>query len=212
MDRYWDEEGRPFLFQDEQILITAPGVTPRVVSGLNIKLKDLKKGTLYISNLRLIFVCKVKNKAKDPRMMYDGFSLFYSDVNSATITAKGSLKIECILEKGTLKSKKANIYFKDLPKDIRNEAVIRIEESLKDRGLPTTIEEPVYEEPEVKKEKKKKISPPPPMYSKNVECLLNEVGDEVVELTCPLCGSIVNYHRGMTTCPACKRRVKFIAD
>ncbi|MHA1278713.1 MAG: hypothetical protein ACTSQI_08580 [Candidatus Helarchaeota archaeon] len=212
MDRYWNEDGQPFMFQDEQILITAPGVTPKVVSGLNIKLKDLTKGTLYISNLRIIFVCKVKKKAKDPRMLYDGFSLFYSDVNSASITPKGSLKIECIIEKGTLKSKKANIFFKDLPKEIRNEAVIRIEESLKDRGLPNAIDEPVYEEPVEKERKKEKIAPPPPMYSQSVDYLLNEVGADTVELTCPLCGSLISYRAGMTICPACKRKVKFIAD
>jgi hypothetical protein len=211
LDRYWNEEGQPFMFDSEQIMLTAPGVTPKVVSGLNIKLKDLKKGTLYISSLRIIFICKVKKKAKDPRLMFDGFSLFYSDIDAASITPKGSLKIECILEKGTLKSKKANIYFKDLPKDIRNEAVIRIEESLEDRGLPSTIDEPVYEEPE-KEEKKEKVEPPPLMYSQSVDYLLGEVGGEAIELTCPLCGSLVSYRPGMTTCPACKRQVKFIAD
>ncbi|MFX1295631.1 MAG: hypothetical protein ACFFD2_12370 [Promethearchaeota archaeon] len=212
MDRYWNEEGKPFLFQNEQILITAPGVSPRVVSGLNIKLKNLTKGTLYISNLRIIFVCRVKKKAKDPRMMYDGFSIFYSDVNSALITQKGSLKVECILEKGTLKSKKANIYFKDLQKDIRNEVAIRIEESLKDRGLPSIIDEPIYEEPEKEKEKKEKVVAPAPMYSSSVEYLLSDVEGEGIELTCPQCGSLVSYYRGMTTCPVCKRNVKFIAD
>ncbi len=216
LDRYWNEDGQPFLFQNEQILLTAPGVTPKVLSGLNIKLKDLKKGTLYISNIRLIFVCEVKSKAKDPRLKFDGFSIFYTDVSAASLVGKGSLKIETILEKGTIKSKKANIYFKDLPKDIQNETIIRIEESLKDRGLPYAIEDPAYlgsmEEPEEKVEKPKKERPPPPMYSSSVDYLLDDVGDDDLHLTCPLCGSLVKYYRGMTTCPACKRIVKFIAD
>ncbi|NVM52365.1 MAG: hypothetical protein HWN66_01595 [Candidatus Helarchaeota archaeon] len=211
MDRYWNEEGQPFLFQDEQILLTAPGVTPRVVSGLNIKLKDLKKGTLYVSNLRLIFICQMKKKAKDPRLMYDGFSLFYSDVNSASLVGKGSLKIEAVLEKGTLKSKKANIYFKDIPKDIQNEAVIRIEESLKDRGIPTVIDEPVYEEPK-KEAIEKKVPPPESRVSDSVQYLLSDIDEDVIELTCPSCGSLVNYRPGMYICPACKKNVKFIAD
>ncbi|MHA1267773.1 MAG: hypothetical protein ACTSRS_21235 [Candidatus Helarchaeota archaeon] len=214
MDRYWQEDGKPFLFQNEQVLLTATGVTPRVVSGLNIKIKDLKKGTLYVTNLRLIFICQMKKKAKDPRLMYDGFSLFYSDVNSAAIVGKGSLKIEAILEKGTIKSKKANIYFKDIPKEIQNEAVIRIEESLKDRGMPTVIDEPVYTEPESKPEpqKPKKMEALKPLYSESVDYMFSEIGDEPIELTCPACGSLVTYHRGMTICPACKKHVKFIAD
>ena len=214
LDRYWNEEGQPFLFQDEQVLLTAPGVTPRVVSGLNVKIKDLKTGTLFITNIRLIFICQVKKKAKDPRLMYDGVSIFYSDVDKASIVGKGSLKIECILEKGTLRSKKANIFFKDIPKDIQNEAVIRIEESLKDRGMPPVVDEPIYEEEhEEKKEKKQKSTPPPaPIYSRSVDYLLSEVEDEDIELTCPACGSYVRYRRGMTVCPACKRKVKFIAD
>jgi hypothetical protein len=128
---------------------------------------------------------------------------------------KGSLKVEAVLEKGTLRSKKANIYFKDMPKEIQNEAAIRIEESLKGRGLPSVVEEPLefpgvgVEKP---KEKKEKVQPSAPAYSKNVEDLLNEVDEEVIELTCPACGSLVDYQRGMTTCPACKRQVKFIAD
>ncbi|NVM27519.1 MAG: hypothetical protein HWN65_01645 [Candidatus Helarchaeota archaeon] len=210
MDRYWQDDGKPFLFQNEQVLLTAPGVTPKVVSGLNIKLKDLKKGTLYISNLRMIFICEVKKKAKDPRLRFDGFSIFYSDVDSAKIVGKGSLKVEAILDKGTLKSKKANIYFKDIPKDIQNEAVIRIEESLKDRGTPSTVDEPVYVEPG--KEKMQKVAPPTPMYSKSVEYLLGDLGEDAIELTCPACGSLVTYRMGMTICPACKRNVKFIAD
>ncbi|TFG04320.1 MAG: hypothetical protein EU536_04860 [Promethearchaeota archaeon] len=215
MDRYWEDDGKPFLFQNEQVLLTAAGVTPKVMSGLNIKLKDFDKGTLYVTNIRLVFICQVKKKAKDPRLMWDGFSLFYSDVDSASIVGKGSLKIEAVLEKGTLRSKKANIYFKDIPKDIQNEAVIRIEESLKDRGMPVSVDEPVYVEPEAEKEKKvkeKPAAPPPPMYSESVDYLLNEIGDESVELTCPLCGSLVTYQRGMTTCPACRQQVKFIAD
>jgi len=215
LDRYWQEDGKPFLFQNEQVLLTAAGVTPKVVSGLNIKIKNLKKGTLYITNLRLVFICQVKKKAKDPRMMYDGFSLFYSDVNKASIVGKGSLKIEAILEKGTLKSKKANVYFKDIPKDIRNEAVIRIEESLKDRGMPSVIDEPMYIEPEAELEEKSnenKVTYQSPMYSDSVDYLLSEVGEDAVELTCPECGSFVTYRRGMTICPACKRNVKFIAD
>ena len=104
LDRYWNEDGQPFLFQNEQILITAPGVTPKVLSGLNIKIKDVKKGILYISNLRLIFVCEVKKKAKDPRHKYDGFSIFYTDIHSASLVGKGSLKIECVLEKGKIRS------------------------------------------------------------------------------------------------------------
>ena len=213
MDRYWQDDGRPFLLQNEQVLITAPGVTPRVMSGLNVKLKELKAGTLYITNMRLIFVCEMNKKAKDPRMRFDGFSLFYSDVNAAAIVGKGSLKVECVLEKGTLKSKKANIYFKDMPKEIQNEAVIRIEESLKGRGLATVVEEAVQREGEKKKEeKKKKVQPQTPAYSRDVESLLDEINEEAIELTCPACGSLVSYQPGMRTCPACKRDVKFIAD
>ena len=213
MDRYWQDDGRPFLLQNEQVLITAPGVTPRVLSGLNVKLKDLKAGTLYITNIRLIFVCEINQKAKDPRMRFDGFSLFYSDVNAASIVGKGSLKVECVLEKGTLKSKKANIFFKDMPKEIQNEAVIRIEESLKGRGLPAVVDEAVQGESAKKKEElKKKVQPQAPVYSKDVESLLDEIDVETIELTCPACGSLVSYQPGMTTCPACKRNVKFIAD
>jgi hypothetical protein len=213
MDRYWQDDGRPFLLQNEQVLITAPGVTPRVLSGLNVKLKDFKAGTLYITNMRLIFVCEMNQKAKDPRMRFDGFTLFYSDVNAASIVGKGSLKVECVLEKGTLKSKKANIYFKDLPKEIQNEAVIRIEESLKTRGQMVVVDDAVKGEGEKKKEeKKKKVQPPAPTYSKDVESLLSEIDEETIELTCPACGSLVTYQLGMTTCPACKRTVKFIAD
>jgi len=215
MDRYWQEDGRPFLLQNEQVLITAPGVTPRVVSGLNIKLKELKAGTLYITNLRLTFVCEMNRKAKDPRLRFDGFSIFYSDISSAAIVGKGSLKVECILEKGTLKSKKANIYFKDLPKEIQSEAVVRIEESLKDRGLAEVMDESVQGETEKKKEKAKRKIPSPvekPLYSKDVESLLGEINEDSIELTCPACGSLVIYQPGMRTCPACKREVKFIAD
>lgn len=212
MDRYWQEDGKPFLFQNEQVLLTAAGVSPKVVSGLNVKLKDLKTGTLYITNLRLVFICEVKKKAKDPRLRWDGFSIFYSDINSATIVGKGSLKVEAVLEKGTLKSKKANIYFKDIPKEIQNEAVIRIEESLKDRGLPTVIDEPVFTEPEPEEPQSTAPVYTPPVYSESVDYLLSEVGEEAVELTCPACGSLVTYRRGMTICPACKRNVKFIAD
>jgi hypothetical protein len=213
MDRYWQDDGRPFLLQNEQVLITAPGVTPRVMSGLNVKLKELKAGTLYITNMRLIFVCETNKKAKDPRMRFDGFSLFYSDVNAAAIVGKGSLKVECVLEKGTLKSKKANIYFKDMPKEIQNEAVIRIEESLKGRGLATAVDEAVQGEGEKKKEeKKKKVQPQAPAYSRDVESLLDEINEEAIDLTCPACGSLVSYQPGMRTCPACKRDVKFIAD
>jgi len=213
MDRYWQDDGRPFLLQNEQVLITAPGVTPRVMSGLNVKLKELKAGTLYITNMRLIFVCEMNKKAKDPRMRFDGFSLFYSDVNAAAIVGKGSLKVECVLEKGTLKSKKANIYFKDMPKEIQNEAVIRIEESLKGRGLATAVDEAVQGEGEKKKEeKKKKVQPQAPAYSRDVESLLDEINEEAIDLTCPACGSLVSYQPGMRTCPACKRDVKFIAD
>ncbi len=213
MDRYWQDDGRPFLLQNEQVLITAPGVTPRVMSGLNVKLKELKAGTLYITNMRLIFVCEMNKKAKDPRMRFDGFSLFYSDVNAAAIVGKGSLKVECMLEKGTLKSKKANIYFKDMPKEIQNEAVIRIEESLKGRGLATVVDEAVQGEGEKKKEeKKKKVQPQAPAYSRDVESLLDEINEEAIDLTCPACGSLVSYQPGMRTCPACKRDVKFIAD
>jgi len=214
MDRYWQEDGRPFLLQNEQVLITAPGVTPRVVSGLNIKLKELKAGTLYITNLRLTFVCEMNKKAKDPRLRFDGFSIFYSDISSAKIVGKGSLKVECVLEKGTLKSKKANIYFKDIAKEIQSEAVVRIEESLKDRGLPEVVDETVQGEGEKKKAKKKSAPPPVerPPYSKDVESLLGEINGEAIELTCPACGSLINYQPGMRTCPACKREVKFIAD
>lgn len=213
MDRYWQDDGRPFLLQNEQVLITAPGVTPRVLSGLNVKLKELKAGTLYITNLRLIFVCEINAKAKDPRMKFDGFTLFYSDVNKASIVGKGSLKVECVLEKGTLKSKKANVYFKDLPKEIQNEAVIRIEESLKTRGEMVVVDETVQGEGAKKKEeKKKKVQPQAPAYSKDVESLLDEIDEDAIELTCPACGSLITYKPGMTTCPACKRDVKFIAD
>jgi len=213
MDRYWQDDGRPFLLQNEQVLITAPGVTPRVLSGLNVKLKELKAGTLYITNMRLIFVCEMNKKAKDPRMKFDGFTLFYSDVNKASIVGKGSLKVECVLEKGTLKSKKANIYFKDLPKEIQNEAVIRIEESLKSRGEMLVVDETVQGEGKKKKEEKpKKVQPQAPSCSKDVESLLSEINEEAIELTCPACGSLITYQPGMTTCPACKRNVKFIAD
>jgi len=216
MDRYWQEDGRPFLLQNEQVLITAPGVTPRVLSGLNIKLKELKAGTLYITNLRLTFICEMNKKAKDPRMRFDGFSIFYSDISSAAIVGKGSLKVECVLEKGALKSKKANIYFKDIPKEVQSEAVVRIEESLKDRGLPEVVDEIVQGESAKQKEtKKKKTAAPPvekPLYSKDVESLFSEINGETIELTCPACGSLVTYQPGMKTCPACKREVKFIAD
>jgi rubrerythrin len=198
MDRYWQDDGRPFLLQNEQVLITAPGVTPRVLSGLNVKLKELKAGTLYITNMRLIFVCEMNKKAKDPRMKFDGFTLFYSDVNKASIVGKGSLKVECVLEKGTLKSKKANIYFK---------------ESLKSRGEMLVVDETVQGEGKKKKEEKsKKVQPQAPSCSKDVESLLSEINEEAIELTCPACGSLITYQPGMTTCPACKRNVKFIAD
>ncbi|MDD1779075.1 MAG: hypothetical protein LUQ65_12990 [Candidatus Helarchaeota archaeon] len=214
MDRYWQDDGRPFLLQNEQVLITGPGVTPRVLSGLNVTLKELKAGTLYITNMRLIFVCETNKKAKDPRMRFDGFTLFYSDVKAASIVGKGSLKVECVLEKGTLKSKKANVYFKDLPKELQNEAVIRIEESLKTRGEMVVVDETVQGEGVKKKEKKEKqkVQPQAPSYSKDVESLLSEIDENAIELTCPACGSLVNYQPGMTTCPACKRTVKFIAD
>ncbi|MHA1271653.1 MAG: hypothetical protein ACTSPY_17810 [Candidatus Helarchaeota archaeon] len=215
MDRFWGNNGEPLLYEGERSIISAENVKIGETSKGDPKLGHLKQGTLYVTNVRLVFISLVKKKAKLISEKYDGLSIFYSDITNAERVGPGgrSLKIECeYTTHKFIKKIAARIYFKSIPSDVADTIVKRVTESIKDRIESGKIKEKAKE----KIKEKKKIEAPPPEPTKpeippDIQYMINELGGDSIELQCPKCGSFVNYKPGMDRCPVCNEKVKFFA-
>jgi rubrerythrin len=212
MDRFWGMQGEPLLYEGERQIISADNIKIGGTSKGDSKLKDLNKGSFYVTNVRVIFISMVKKKAKLVSEKYDGLSIFYSDMANAEKVGPGgrSLKIECQYKTHKfIKKTAARIYFKNIPSDVADEVINRVIESQKDR----------IEEKKVAPKKKETVQekqPPPepqkPEVPADIQYMINELEDEDIELQCPKCGTFIKYKPGLDVCPACKEKVKFFAD
>ena len=214
MDRFWGQNGEPLLYEGEKSVISADKIKIGETSKGDSKLKNLKQGTLYVTNVRIVFISLIKKKAKLISEKFDGLSIFYSDItNAERIGPSGrSLKIECEYTTHKLVKKiAARIYFKSIPSDVADEVINRVKESIKDR-----IEKGKFKEKKkkLKKEKDKELTslePQKPKVSADIQYMINELDGESIELQCPKCGSFIQYKPGLEKCPICKEKVKFFA-
>ncbi|TFF90257.1 MAG: hypothetical protein EU548_03915 [Promethearchaeota archaeon] len=212
MDRFWGQDGQPLLYEGERLIISADKVKIGGTSKGDSKLKSLNKGSLYVTNVRVIFISIVKKKADLISEKYDGLSIFYTDITNAERVGPGgrSLKIECQYKKHKLiKKTAARIYFKSIPSDIADEIINQHTKTLKDK---------IEETPSKKKEKPKKVKetyeeePEEAEIPPDIRYMINELGQEEVELQCPKCGSLIKYKPGLKVCPICKKKVNFFSE
>jgi len=215
MDRFWGNHGEPLLYEGERIIVQADGVKIGETSKGDAKLKKLKQGTFYVTNIRIIFISLVNKKAKLVGEKYDGLSIFYSDISNAERVGPGgrSLKVECVYK--TLKVVKkvaARIYFKSIPSDIADEVVKRVTEVQRERVNDIKLE--VHKEEEsVKASKKVETKPKPEVeVPPDIQYMIHELGEDEIEVQCPKCGALVIYKPGLDVCPVCKKKVKFFAE
>ncbi len=211
MDRFWGNDGQPLLYEGEKHIISADNIKISEVSK-GIKSKEFKSGTLYVTNVRVIFISLVKKKADLIGEKYNGVSIFYSDITNAERVGPGgrSLKIECeYTAYKFIKKTAARIYFKGVPADVADEVIKRVNESIKDKIEKKKIKEKKKppKEPEMPTPEPVKPNIPP-----DVQYMINELGDGEIELQCPKCGALVQYKPGLEICPVCKSKVKFFAD
>ncbi|MBD3227534.1 MAG: hypothetical protein GF329_05025 [Candidatus Lokiarchaeota archaeon] len=212
MDRFWGQDGQPLLYEGERLTISAEKVKIGGTSKGDSKLKSLKKGSLYVTNVRVIFISMVNKKANLIGEKFDGLSIFYSDVTNAERVGPGgrSLKIECQYKKHKfIKKTAARIYFKNIPSDIADEIIKKVNESMKDK---------IVEKPKKKKEKPKKVKETyepeeeEPDIPPDIRYMINELDQDEVELQCPKCGCLIKYKPGLKICPACKKEVNFFSE
>ncbi|MHA1311674.1 MAG: hypothetical protein ACTSQO_12245 [Candidatus Helarchaeota archaeon] len=211
MERFWGNNGEPLLYEGERSIISAQNVKIGETSRGDPKFKTLKQGTLYVTNVRIIFISLIKKKAKLISEKYDGLSIFYSDITNAERVGPGgrSLKIECEYTTYKLiKKVAARIYFKSIPSDIADEIVKKVTEAIKDKIEGKKIKE---KKKIVKEEKATIPEEPKPNIPPDIQYMINELGDEPIEIQCPKCGSLIEYRPGLEICPICKEKVKFFA-
>ncbi|MFX1449811.1 MAG: hypothetical protein ACFFCM_03140 [Promethearchaeota archaeon] len=213
-DRFWDQQGRPYVLEGETIQHSIPQVhiSGSAASKSLMEIGDLKMGDLYVTNTRLIFIGEVR-KSKDLRQKFDGLSIFYDDMDELGKVKKDKFSVLCVFRKGRWRSQKARIYFKKLPEDQIEKVTDYIRSALQDIEYAETGERP---EPREKKEDKKSVKKQEeeqidPALLK-AQAMFSEIKEEAVELMCPACGGYVSYRPGMKTCPICGKEVKFFPD
>ncbi|MHA1384549.1 MAG: hypothetical protein ACTSR3_12405 [Candidatus Helarchaeota archaeon] len=212
-DRYWDSSGRPYILEGETIHHSIPEVriSGSAASKSLMDIGNLKIGDLYVTNTRLIFIGEVNKKSKDPRLRYDGLSIFYEDVSELGKVEKEKFSVLCVFKKGRFRSQKARIYFKQIPKDQIEKVTDYIRSAIQEAEYAETGERPRPREKIKNKKDKEKKEQLPPDYTK-AKALFSEIKEDAVELTCPACGGYVMYRPGMTKCPLCGKTVKFFPD
>jgi len=205
-DRYWDDDGQPYIFEGEVIEFSISNVTigGTYTSKNELDIDKLKEGELYITTNRVIFIGKIRESARN-RENYDGVSIFLQDIESMK-REKKKFSILCNVKSGK-RGKRARVYFKNIEEDLLE----KIDAYLNQKIL--TLHEPlVGEKPKIKKDDmktKKRKEKLDKKIQKEIS-LFKEAEVDEIELICPACGSEVIYHPGMKKCPLCGKEVKFI--
>jgi len=205
-DRYWDDNGQPFIFEGETIEISVPNVSigGTYTSKNELDVEDLKEGELYITTNRVVFIGKVRESKKE-RENFDGVSIFLEDLESMK-REKKKFSLLCNVKSGK-RGKRARIYFKN----IEDETLERIDVFLNKKILELNGLK-VGSKPIEKKEDKKtkKDQEKTDKRTKKERTLFEEADVDSIELICPACGSDVKYKPGMKKCPICNKEVNFL--
>jgi len=209
-DRYWDDEGQPYLFENEEIEYSVPGVKlgGTYQSKNEFEIEDLKEGELYITSNRIIFIGKIRESQKT-RENYDGISIFLQDIESLK-SEKQKFSVLCNIKSGK-KGKRARIYFKQLEGEMKEKIEAYINKVVVNLKEPTSGTKPSEKKIDKKAEKKaKKKKEKMDARDKKVQGLFNDADEDAFELVCPACGADVLYKPGMKICPICDKKVNFI--
>jgi len=209
-DRYWDDNGQPYLFEGEEIEYSVSGVKigGTYQSKNELEIEDLKEGELYITSNRVLFIGKVRDSQKT-RENYDGISIFLQDIESLK-SEKKKFSVLCNIRSGK-KGKRARIYFKELEGEMKEKIEAYINKVVVNLKEPTSGTKPIEKKIDKKAEKKaKKKQEKMDARDRKIKGLFDEADEDAFELVCPACGADVLYKPGMKICPVCSKKVNFI--
>ena len=209
-DRYWDDEGQPYLFEGEVIEYSVPEIKlgGTYQSKNELEIEDLKEGELYITSNRILFIGKIRDSQKS-RENYDGISIFLQDIESLK-SEKSKFSVLCNIKSGK-KGKKARIYFKQLEGEMKEKIEAYINKAVVNLKEPASGSKPIVKKIDKKAEKKAKIKKEKmDERDRKIKGLFDEADEDALELVCPACGADVLYKPGMKICPICSKKVNFI--
>ncbi|NHI93281.1 MAG: hypothetical protein EAX96_12355 [Candidatus Lokiarchaeota archaeon] len=205
-DRYWNDDGQPFIFEGETIEISIPNVSigGTYSSKNELNISDLKEGELYITTNRIIFISKIKETQKI-RESYDGVSIFLEDIESMK-REKKKFSLLCNIKSGK-RGKRARVYFKDIEENSLEKIEVYLTKKILELNELKVGSKPIKQEEDKKtKKEQQKID----KKVKQEQSLFEEASVDEIELICPACGSDVVYRPGMKKCPICGKDVKFL--
>ncbi len=205
-DRYWDDEGQPYIFEGEEIEFSVPKVKigGTYSSKSEMEIEELKEGELYVTTNRMIFIGKIRDSQKS-REKFDGISIFLQDIESMKVE-KSKFSVLCNIKSGK-KGKRARVYFKELPEDIKTKIEAYINEQIVGLKEPESGKKPEVKKIDKKAKKKKEKMDE---SERKIRGLFDEADADAMELVCPACGADVLYRPGMKSCPICNKKVNFI--
>ena len=205
-DRYWDDNGQPYIFEGETIEISVSNVNigGSFTSRNELDIEDLKEGDLYITTNRVIFISKIRESQKG-RENFDGVSIFLEDLESMK-REKKKFSLLCNVRSGK-RGKRARVYFKNIEEKMLERIDVFINMKIIENADLKVGSKPTEKKEDKKaKKKQKKLDE----QTKKERALFEEADVDIIELICPACGSDVNFKPGMKKCPVCEKEVKFV--